>query len=165
MCMMRDTVYGRPTLAIRQIGILRMVVGRPKQIFIVVIAPSHPSTTHIPPHREIGRVDLHDDLRQHVALLPDKRVGDPIQRRTPGPCRRTSARQVPACRGRGAILVRRSRCRARRCRLAASPPIGRVGIVVGGSSPGANRVGTPGPSRCRPPAHRRPCRRSPARRR
>ena len=43
----------------------RPVVARPKQIFIVVTAPSHPSTTHIP-HREIGRVDLRDDLRQHA---------------------------------------------------------------------------------------------------
>ncbi len=42
-----------------------MVVGRPKQIFIVA-------------HREIGRVDLRDDLRQHVALLPDQRVGDSL---------------------------------------------------------------------------------------
>jgi hypothetical protein len=61
MCMMRD----RPTLAIKQIDILSVVVARPKQIFIVVTAPSHPSTTHIP-HREIGRVDLRDDLRQHA---------------------------------------------------------------------------------------------------
>jgi hypothetical protein len=59
--------------------------GRPKQIFFsVVTARSHPSTTHNIPHREIGRVDLRDDLRQRVALLPSQRVGDPTQRRAPG---------------------------------------------------------------------------------
>jgi hypothetical protein len=58
MCM-RD----RPTLAMKQIAILSVVVGRPEQILLVVTAHSHPSTTHIP-HREIGRVDLHSDLRQ-----------------------------------------------------------------------------------------------------
>ena len=26
-------------------------------------------------------MDLRDDLRQHVALLPDQRIGDPVQRR------------------------------------------------------------------------------------
>ena len=77
MCM-RD----RPTLA-KQIGILSVVVGRPEQMILVVTAHNHPSTTHIP-HREIGRVDLRSDLRQHVPLLPDQRVGDPIQRRAPG---------------------------------------------------------------------------------
>jgi hypothetical protein len=59
MCM-RD----RPTLAVKQIGILSVMVGRPEQISLVATAHSHPSTTHFP-HHEIGRVDLHDDLRQH----------------------------------------------------------------------------------------------------
>ncbi len=48
MCM-RD----RPTLAIKQIGILSVVVGRPGQIIVIVTAQSHPRTTHIP-HCEIG---------------------------------------------------------------------------------------------------------------
>ncbi len=73
----------RPTLAIKQIGIISVVVDRPKQIFVVITARSHPGTIHIP-HREIRRVDLRDNLRQHVALLPDQRGGDPVQRRAPG---------------------------------------------------------------------------------
>jgi hypothetical protein len=56
MCM-RD----RPSLAIKQIGIISVAVDRPKQIIIVITARSHPSTTHIP-HREIRRVDLRDNL-------------------------------------------------------------------------------------------------------
>jgi hypothetical protein len=64
----------RPTSSVKQIGILLsvIVVGRPEQIILVVVTAHshHPSTTHVP-HREIGRVDLHRDLRQHVPLLPD----------------------------------------------------------------------------------------------
>ena len=76
---MRD----RPTLA-KQIGILSVVVGRPEQMILVVTAHNHPSTTHIP-HREIGRVDLRSDLRQHVPLLRQRpHHVDPIQRRAPG---------------------------------------------------------------------------------
>ena len=65
-------------------------------MILVVTAHNHPSsTTHIP-HREIGRVDLRDDLRQHVALLPDQRGGDPEQRAWPtGPARcRPPARET-----------------------------------------------------------------------
>jgi hypothetical protein len=51
-----------------QIGIISVVVGRPK-IFMVVTAHRHPSTTHIP-HREIGRVDLRDDLRRPGLSFP-----------------------------------------------------------------------------------------------
>jgi hypothetical protein len=43
---MRD----RPTLAIQQIGIISVVVGRPKRIFIVVTAHSHPSIMQHHPH-------------------------------------------------------------------------------------------------------------------
>ena len=46
MCM-RD----RPTLATKQIGILSVVVGIPRQIYVVITTHSHPRTTNIPAAR------------------------------------------------------------------------------------------------------------------
>ena len=91
MCM-RD----RPTLVTKQIGISSVVVvGRYYSISSsspLAATPAPPTSS--PSHREIGRVDLGDDLRQHVALLPDQRVGDPAQCRAPGrPDRRGVALQ------------------------------------------------------------------------
>ncbi len=45
---------------------------------VAVATSDHPCTRTL--HREVGRVDLCDNLRQHVALLPDQRGGDPAQR-------------------------------------------------------------------------------------
>ena len=56
MCM-RD----RPTLATRQISILlSVVVGIPRQIYVVITTHSHPRTANL--RREIGCADLRDDL-------------------------------------------------------------------------------------------------------
>ena len=72
----------RPTLVTssRKNGILLRAV--PRQAYAL---DNHrlTLTTNIP-HRAIGRMDLRDDLRQHVALLSDQRIGDPVQRRAPG---------------------------------------------------------------------------------
>jgi hypothetical protein len=99
----------RPTLAtIKQIGSISawLVVGRPKQIFIVVTARSHPgTTTHIPqpPRDRRAWISATICANMYVALLPDQRGGDPCtapRAWPPGPSRcRPPAHRVdpPSC--------------------------------------------------------------------
>jgi hypothetical protein len=87
---LKSTKGTRPILARNQIGVINAVVDMPKHITMVSTSPP-PLGTHIP-HRKFRRVDLRDNLRQHVALLPDQHGDDPTQRRAPA---RPHLRGVP----------------------------------------------------------------------